>query len=90
VKKDKDGRDMQVNSIYMMAPHPVPAARRADASADGNARLMAKPSGEIMETPINLELQGRPLGGSSTSTRPRRRKGLAASAAPGWAIIRSS
>ncbi|MGB7258323.1 MAG: DNA-directed RNA polymerase subunit beta', partial [Pseudolabrys sp.] len=52
VKKDKEGRDQQVNSIYMMAhsgERGSPAQMRQLAGMRG---LMAKPSGEIIETPI--------------------------------------
>src|SRR6187401_1752548 len=51
-KKDKSGRDEQVNSIYMMAhsgARDSPAQMRQLAGMRG---LMAKPSGEIIESPI--------------------------------------
>jgi DNA-directed RNA polymerase subunit beta' len=52
VKKDKDGRDLPVNSIYMMAHSGArgsPAQMKQLAAMRG---LMAKPSGEIIESPI--------------------------------------
>jgi DNA-directed RNA polymerase subunit beta' len=52
VKKDKDGRDLPVNSIYMMSHSGArgsPAQMKQLAAMRG---LMAKPSGEIIETPI--------------------------------------
>jgi DNA-directed RNA polymerase subunit beta' len=52
VKKDEHGRDQQVNSIYMMSHSGArgsPAQMKQLAAMRG---LMAKPSGEIIETPI--------------------------------------
>ena len=52
VKKDEDGRDKPVNSIYMMSHSGArgsPAQMKQLAAMRG---LMAKPSGEIIETPI--------------------------------------
>ncbi|HSP26609.1 MAG TPA: DNA-directed RNA polymerase subunit beta', partial [Saliniramus sp.] len=52
VKKDENGRDRQVNSIYMMSHSGArgsPAQMKQLAAMRG---LMAKPSGEIIETPI--------------------------------------
>ena len=52
VKKDKDGRDLPINSIYMMAHSGArgsPAQMKQLAAMRG---LMAKPSGEIIESPI--------------------------------------
>ncbi|GGK43166.1 DNA-directed RNA polymerase subunit beta' [Salinarimonas ramus] len=52
VRKDQDGSDMQVNSIYMMSHSGArgsPAQMKQLAAMRG---LMAKPSGEIIETPI--------------------------------------
>src|SRR5258705_4174569 len=57
VKKDKDGRDMQVNSIYMMAhscARGSPAQMRPLAGMRG---LMAQASGEILETPVISNFQ---------------------------------
>ena len=52
VKKDDDGRDKPINSIYMMSHSGArgsPAQMRQLAAMRG---LMAKPSGEIIESPI--------------------------------------
>ena len=52
VKKDKNGRTLPINSIYMMSHSGArgsPTQMRQLAAMRG---LMAKPSGEIIETPI--------------------------------------
>src|SRR5271163_2656059 len=52
VRKDKQGRDMPINSIYMMSHSGArgsPTQMRQLAAMRG---LMAKPSGEIIESPI--------------------------------------
>ena len=52
VRKDDDGRDRPINSIYMMAHSGArgsPAQMKQLAAMRG---LMAKPSGEIIESPI--------------------------------------
>ena len=52
VRKDKNGRDMPMNSIYMMSHSGArgsPTQMRQLAAMRG---LMAKPSGEIIESPI--------------------------------------
>ena len=52
VKKDEGGKDLPINSIYMMAHSGArgsPAQMKQLAAMRG---LMAKPSGEIIETPI--------------------------------------
>ncbi|WP_131194813.1 DNA-directed RNA polymerase subunit beta' [Lichenihabitans psoromatis] len=52
VQKDEDGRDKPINSIYMMAHSGArgsPAQMKQLAAMRG---LMAKPSGEIIESPI--------------------------------------
>ncbi|HZL40427.1 MAG TPA: DNA-directed RNA polymerase subunit beta' [Pseudolabrys sp.] len=52
VKKDKDGRDMQINSIYMMAHSGARGSPAQMRQLAGMRGLMAKPSGEIIESPI--------------------------------------
>ena len=52
VKKDALGRDMQVNSIYMMAHSGARGSPAQMRQLAGMRGLMAKPSGEIIETPI--------------------------------------
>ena len=52
VKKDKGGRDAQVNSIYMMAHSGARGSPAQMRQLAGMRGLMAKPSGEIIESPI--------------------------------------
>jgi DNA-directed RNA polymerase subunit beta' len=52
VKKDANGRDMQINSIYMMAHSGARGSREQMRQLAAMRGLMAKPSGEIIETPI--------------------------------------
>ncbi len=52
VKKDADGRDAQVNSIYMMAHSGARGSPAQMRQLAGMRGLMAKPSGEIIESPI--------------------------------------
>ena len=52
VKKTADGRDAQVNSIYMMAHSGARGSPAQMRQLAGMRGLMAKPSGEIIETPI--------------------------------------
>ena len=52
VKKDEDGREAQVNSIYMMAHSGARGSPAQMRQLAGMRGLMAKPSGEIIETPI--------------------------------------
>src|SRR6187401_2623077 len=51
-KKDKSGRDEQVNSIYMMAHSGARGSPAQMRQLAGMRGLMAKPSGEIIESPI--------------------------------------
>lgn len=51
-KKDNNGRDMQVNSIYMMAHSGARGSPAQMRQLAGMRGLMAKPSGEIIESPI--------------------------------------
>ncbi len=52
VKKDTSGRDEQINSIYMMAHSGARGSPAQMRQLAGMRGLMAKPSGEIIETPI--------------------------------------
>src|SRR5229473_7631042 len=52
VKKGADGREAQVNSIYMMAHSGARGSPAQMRQLAGMRGLMAKPSGEIIETPI--------------------------------------
>ena len=52
VKKGPDGRDMQINSIYMMAHSGARGSPAQMRQLAGMRGLMAKPSGEIIESPI--------------------------------------
>src|SRR6516225_3271058 len=51
-KKDSEGRDQQVNSIYMMAHSGARGSPAQMRQLAGMRGLMAKPSGEIIESPI--------------------------------------
>src|SRR5262249_1490401 len=51
-KKGTDGRDAQVNSIYMMAHSGARGSPAQMRQLAGMRGLMAKPSGEIIESPI--------------------------------------
>jgi DNA-directed RNA polymerase subunit beta' len=51
-KKNAAGRDMQVNSIYMMAHSGARGSPAQMRQLAGMRGLMAKPSGEIIESPI--------------------------------------
>src|SRR5712691_10026487 len=51
-KKGADGRDQQVNSIYMMAHSGARGSPAQMRQLAGMRGLMAKPSGEIIESPI--------------------------------------
>src|SRR4051812_45411393 len=50
--KGKDGREAPVNSIYMMAHSGARGSQAQIKQLAGMRGLMAKPSGEIIETPI--------------------------------------
>jgi DNA-directed RNA polymerase subunit beta' len=52
VKKMESGRDAQVNSIYMMAHSGARGSPAQMKQLAGMRGLMAKPSGEIIESPI--------------------------------------
>ncbi len=50
--KDKNGREAQINSIYMMSHSGARGSPAQMKQLAGMRGLMAKPSGEIIETPI--------------------------------------
>ena len=50
--KDEDGREEPINSIYMMAHSGARGSQAQMKQLAGMRGLMAKPSGEIIETPI--------------------------------------
>lgn len=52
VEKDKDGRTRPMNSIYMMSHSGARGSPAQMKQLAGMRGLMAKPSGEIIETPI--------------------------------------
>ena len=52
IKKDAEGRDGDINSIYMMAHSGARGSAAQMKQLAGMRGLMAKPSGEIIETPI--------------------------------------
>ncbi|MBX3481815.1 MAG: DNA-directed RNA polymerase subunit beta', partial [Caulobacter sp.] len=51
-KKDETGRELEINSIYMMAHSGARGSQAQMKQLGGMRGLMAKPSGEIIETPI--------------------------------------
>ena len=51
-EKDADGREGEINSIYMMANSGARGSQAQMKQLGGMRGLMAKPSGEIIETPI--------------------------------------
>ncbi len=50
--KDANGRDLDINSVYMMAHSGARGSAAQMKQLAGMRGLMAKPSGEIIETPI--------------------------------------
>jgi len=52
VKKDENGREKPINAIYMMAHSGARGSAAQIKQLAGMRGLMAKPSGEIIETPI--------------------------------------
>ena len=52
VRRDASGRELEVNSIYMMAHSGARGSQAQMKQLGGMRGLMAKPSGEIIETPI--------------------------------------
>ncbi|MEM5503188.1 DNA-directed RNA polymerase subunit beta' [Ahrensia kielensis] len=52
IKFDENGRQKQMNSVYMMARSGARGSTRQMKQLAGMRGLMAKPSGEIIETPI--------------------------------------
>jgi DNA-directed RNA polymerase subunit beta' len=52
VRKDKNGRDMPINSIYMMSHSGARGSPTQMRQLSAMRGLMAKPSGEIIESPI--------------------------------------
>jgi DNA-directed RNA polymerase subunit beta' len=52
IKKGEDGRELPTNSIYMMAHSGARGSQAQIKQLAGMRGLMAKPSGEIIETPI--------------------------------------
>ena len=52
VKKDETGRDLPINSIYMMSHSGARGSPQQMKQLAAMRGLMAKPSGEIIETPI--------------------------------------
>ncbi|MBC6981836.1 DNA-directed RNA polymerase subunit beta' [Caulobacter sp. 17J80-11] len=51
-RKTEDGREMEINSIFMMANSGARGSQAQMKQLGGMRGLMAKPSGEIIETPI--------------------------------------
>ena len=60
VQMDKaTGRSKQINSVYMMAHSGARGSEKQMQQLAAMRGLMTKPSGEIIETPDPLQLQGR-------------------------------
>ena len=51
-QKDSGGREMEINSVWMMANSGARGSQAQMKQLGGMRGLMAKPSGEIIETPI--------------------------------------
>ena len=51
-KLDENGRETEINSIWMMANSGARGSQAQMKQLGGMRGLMAKPSGEIIETPI--------------------------------------
>ena len=75
VKRIEGGREAQVNSIYMMAHSGARGSPAQMRQLAGMRGLMAKPSGEIIESPIISQLQGRALRARVLQLDPRRPQG---------------
>ncbi len=75
VEKVEGGRSAQVNSIYMMAHSGARGSPAQMRQLAGMRGLMAKPSGEIIESPIISQLQGRAVGARVLQLDARRAQG---------------
>ena len=76
IVEDADGVEMRVpsfNSIYMMADSGARGSAQQMRQLAGMRGLMAKPSGEIIETPITSNFREGLTRCSSTSSRPTAR-----------------
>ena len=74
-KKDAHGRDMQVNSIYMMAHSGARGSPAQMRQLAGMRGLMAKPSGEIIESPIISNFKEGSVGDGVLQLHARRPQG---------------
>ena len=72
---DAPGPVTSLNSVYMMAHSGARGSAAQMKQLAGMRGLMAKPSGEIIETPIHLELQGGAVGAGVFQLHPRRPQG---------------
>ena len=75
VKKGADGREAQVNSIYMMAHSGARGSPAQMRQLAGMRGLMAKPVGRDHRDADHLELQGGPVGSRILQLDPRRPQG---------------
>ena len=75
VEKVERGRSAEVNSIYMMAHSGARGSPAQMRQLAGMRGLMAKPSGEIIESPIISQLQGRAVGARILQFDARRAQG---------------
>src|SRR5512139_1834778 len=76
-KKDDKGRDMQVNSIYMMAHSGARGSPAQMRQLAGMRVLMAKPSGDIIESPLISNFKEGPSVLEYFNSTNGARKGLA-------------
>jgi len=75
-QEDGEGPDADINSIYMMAHSGARGSPAQMRQLAGMRGLMAKPSGEIIETPI-IPTSRRSVGARILQLDPRRPQGLA-------------
>ena len=59
VRRDEEGRELEPNSVYMMSHSGARGSPAQMKQLGGMRGLMAKPSGEIIETPIISNFKGR-------------------------------
>ena len=74
--KDKNGRELEINSIYMMAHSGARGSQAQMKQLGGMRGLMAKPSGEIIETPIISNFKEGLTVAGVFQLHPRRAQGL--------------
>ncbi len=68
-------RQKPINSVYMMSHSGARGSPAQMKQLAGMRGLMARPDGSIIETPITVELQGRPERAGVLQLHPRRPQG---------------